>query len=53
MAKIVEDHIVISISRIAKEGEELDSVVTEEVSATLEQVAQELVGKGAVVEIKD
>jgi len=51
MAKIVEDHVVISISRIAKEGEKLDSVVTEEMASTLEAVAQELVGDGAVVEV--
>jgi hypothetical protein len=51
MAKIVEDHVVISISRIAKEGDKLPKVVTKEVAETLEQVAQELVGDGAVVEV--
>jgi hypothetical protein len=51
MAKIVEDHVVISISRIAKEGEDLPSLVTDEVTSTLEAVAQELVGEGAVVEV--
>lgn len=51
MAKIVSDAIVIEISRIAKQDQELDSVVTDEVKTTLEQVVQQLVGDGAVVEI--
>ena len=52
MAQIVSDAVVIEISRIAKDGEQLDSVVSEEVVATLEQVVQQLVGDGAVVEVK-
>jgi hypothetical protein len=52
MAKIVEDNIVVSISRIAKEDDSLSSVVNEEIVATLEQVVQQLVGEGAVVEVK-
>lgn len=52
MAKIVSDAVVIEISRIAKDGEELDSAVTQEIVDTLEQVAQQLVGDGAVVEVK-
>ena len=51
MAKIVSDAIVIEISRIAKQDQELDSVITDEVKTTLEQVVQQLVGDGAVVEI--
>lgn len=51
MAKLVEEHVVLSISRLAKDGDKLDSVVTEEITSTLEQVAQELVGDGAVVEV--
>ena len=43
MAKIVEDNIVVSISRIAKEDDSLSSVVNEEIVATLEQVVQQLV----------
>jgi hypothetical protein len=52
MAKIVSEAIVIEISRIAKEGDNLDSVVGEEIITTLEQVVQQLVGDGAVVEVK-
>lgn len=50
MAKIIEDNIVIKISRIAKEGDKLSSVVTDELIATLETVAAELLGDGVVVE---
>ena len=52
MAKIVEDNIVVSISRIAKDGDNLSSVVNDEIVSTLEQVVQQLVGDGAVVEVK-
>jgi hypothetical protein len=52
MAQIVSDAVVIEISRIAKDGEQLPSVVNEEVVSTLEQVVQQLVGDGAVVEVK-
>jgi len=51
MAKIITDNIVISISRIAKDTDELNSVVSKELIETLEQVVQELVGDGAVVEV--
>lgn len=52
MAKIASEAVVIEISRIAKDNEELDSVVTQEVVETLEQVVQQLVGDGTVVEVK-
>lgn len=52
MAKIVSDAVVIEISRIAKDDEDLSSVVSQEVVETLEQVVQQLVGDGAVVEVK-
>ena len=52
MAKIVEDQIIVDISRIAKDGDNLDSVITDEIITTLEQVVQQLVGEGAVVEVK-
>jgi hypothetical protein len=52
MAKIVEDVIVIKISQLVKdEAADQTSAVTPEVEAALEQVAQELVGAGAVVEV--
>ena len=52
MAKIVSDAVVIEISRIAKDDQELVSLVNEEMVSTLEQVVQQLVGDGTVVEVK-
>ena len=52
MAKIVSDAVVIEISRIAKDDEELSSIVSSEVIETLEQVVKQLVGDAAVVEVK-
>jgi len=52
MARIHSDAIVIEVSRIAKDDQHLESIVNEEIVATLEQVVQQLVGEGAVVEVK-
>ena len=51
MAKIVEDVIVIKFSKIVKDSEVGSSVANADVEAALEQVAQELVGDGVVVEV--
>lgn len=51
MAKIIEENIVIKVSRLVKNPDETDSMVTAEMLQALEQVAQELVGSAAVVEI--
>ena len=50
MAKIQEEIIVIKLSRLVKDGEEAAPRVTEDVTAALTQVAEELVGAGVVVE---
>ncbi len=52
MAKIVEDVVVIRFSKIVKD-DELDqhAIAGSEVQAALEQVAQELVGDGIIVEV--
>lgn len=52
MAKIVEDVVVIKFSKIVKDSEsEVAGIAGQDVQAALEQVAQELVGDGIVVEI--
>jgi hypothetical protein len=52
MAKIVEDVIVIKFSKIVKDSDSGDSnIANTEVEQALEQVAQELVGDGVVVEV--
>ena len=52
MARIHSDAIVIEVSRIDKDDQHLESIVNDEIVATLEQVVQQLVGEGAVVEVK-
>ena len=51
MAKIVEDVLVIKFSKIVKDNDDKAQVIaTREVQQALEQVAQELVGDGVIVE---
>lgn len=53
MAKIITNHVVISVSKLAKDGESDEQVlVSDEVRAALEQVVAELVGDGLIVEIQ-
>jgi hypothetical protein len=52
MAKIHEELLVIKISQITKDGVQAPSKITEDVIMALTQVAQELVGEGAIVEIE-
>lgn len=51
MAKIVEDVVVIKFSKIVKDSDgDSATLANPEILAALEQVAQELVGDGIVVE---
>lgn len=53
MAKIVEDVVVIKFSKIVKDSEsETSGIAGSDIQAALEQVAQELVGDGVVVEVE-
>jgi hypothetical protein len=53
MAKIIEDVIVIKFSKIVKDSEsETTDIAGADLQQALEQVAQELVGDGVVVEIE-
>lgn len=53
MAKIIEDVVVIKFSKIIKDSEtDIVSIAGTDIQAALEQVAQELVGDGVVVEIE-
>lgn len=52
MAKIVEDVVLIKFSKIVKDAEkDQDPIAGPDVQQALEQVAQELVGEGIVVEV--
>lgn len=52
MAQIKEEIIVIKVSQLTRDGEESAPRVTADVITALVQVAEELVGAGAVVEIE-
>lgn len=52
MAKIQEEVVVIKISQLVKDGTESAPRVTDDITQALAQVAEELVGAGAVVEIE-
>lgn len=52
MAKIQEELIVIKLSKLHKDNEqEMSAIAGNEIVAGLEQVVQELVGDGVVVEV--
>lgn len=52
MAKIVEDVVLIKLSKIVKDNDkDSANVANQEILAALEQVAQELAGDGIVVEV--
>jgi hypothetical protein len=53
MAKIVENVIVIKLSKLVKVGDDVDHQMTnDDIISALEQVVQELVGDNIVVEIE-
>ena len=51
MAKIIEQHVLVKFSRIAKESSNSQEVLDPEVLLNLEQVIQEIVGDNVVVEL--
>jgi hypothetical protein len=52
MATILEEVVVIKISKLVKSGESSESSVTPDILAALEGVAAELLGDGVVVEVE-
>lgn len=52
MAKIVENIVVIKFSKLVKEQDPASTLITEDIRVALEQVSQELVGDGVVVEVE-
>lgn len=51
MAQILEENIVIKVSKLVKNGN-AEQLVPEETLIALEQVAQELLGDSVIVEIE-
>lgn len=52
MAKIKEEIIVIKCSQLVKDDSDMTPRVTEEVTAALTEVVEQLVGSGVIVEIE-
>lgn len=52
MAHMHEEVIVVKVSKLVKDGAESSVSLSNEVIASLEEVVQELVGSGALVEIQ-
>ena len=50
MAKLIEYNIVIKASTLVKDNVGITNPISEEVRLALEQVAQELLGEGYVIE---
>lgn len=50
MAQVIEENIVITVSKLVKSGAK-ENLVPEDTLMALEQVAQELLGDGVIVEV--
>ena len=50
MAQIIQEAIVIKVSKLVKDGVE-ETLVADDTLTALEQVAQELLGEGVIVEV--
>lgn len=51
MAKIYEEHVLIKLSKLTKDGQS-DPIVDKEIVAALEEVIQQLVGSNVIVELE-
>jgi hypothetical protein len=51
MAKIIQDNVVITVSKIGRDADTDQQLVSDEIKATIEQVVSELVGDGFIVEV--
>lgn len=51
MAHIQTESVVITFNKLVKNGAEHTEITSEEIVASLEAVAQELVGDGVIVEV--
>lgn len=52
MAKMIEDVLVIKLSKLVKDSDSSESIVNDDIQVALEQVAQELAGSGVLVEVE-
>lgn len=52
MAKVLEESVIIKFSKLVKNSQGDDRIVTEEIVGALEQVAQELCGPEIIAEVE-
>lgn len=52
MAKIHEEVIVVKVSKLVKNDDDVAALINEDVVTALEQVAQELLGDSVIVEVE-
>lgn len=52
MARMIEEVIVIKLSKLVKDSDTTESIADTDVQAALEQVAQELAGSNVLVEVE-
>ena len=51
MAKIIENVLIVKVSKLTREGAD-ENLIPEETQQALEQVAQELLGDAVIVEVE-
>ena len=51
MAKVREEVLVITVSKLVKNDADVDSVVGEDIQTQLAEVAEQLLGEGVIVEV--
>lgn len=51
MAKIHEELVVVKLSKLYKDGNDIDNILNDEIVASLETIVQEVVGNDVIVEI--
>ena len=51
MAKIHEETVVITLSKLIKDSDAGNEIATDDIVAALQSVAEELLGSGIVVEV--
>lgn len=52
MAKIIEDVVVIKLSKLVKDSEGAESIASDDIVESLVSVVEELAGAGVVVEVE-
>ena len=52
MARMLEEIIVIKLSKLVKDNDDTNTIADTEIQSALEQVAQELAGNGVLVEVE-